>query len=329
MLSEMFDYKPIVFLDEIQLIDKWGKFARRLADSKYRVYISGGNAKMLSSEIATTLGGRYLIEEIYPLSFSEYLERKEIRLTESGIYGNERIQVLKAFDEYFYNGGLPELLLFREKRLWLNSLYQKILFGDLIARYDIRNALAMKMLVKKIAESVRQPISYTRMTNIVSSIGIKIGKSTIIDYVQYLTDTWQVFAVPNYLAKLADRESNKKYYFADNGILNLFLFDGETALLENLVAIELKKKHGDELFFYTKNVEVDFYVLDKQLAVQVCYSLADVETRKREVSALLKMAGHVEIKKMIIITKDEEESFVEDGFSIQVIPVWKWLLANK
>ena len=324
--SEMFDYKPILFLDEIQLIDKWEKFARRLADSKYRVYISGSNAKMLSSEIATTLGGRYLIKEIYPLSFWEFASKKGIEPSENWPYGNERIAIIKAFEEYFYYGGLPELLLFSEKRQWLNSLYQKIFFGDLIARYAIRNSFAMKILVKKLAESVRQPISYSRMANIVSTVGIKIGKSTTIEYVEHLTETWLLFSLPNYVAKLSDRESNRKYYFADNGILNLFLFDGETALLENLVAIELKKKYGDELFFYNKNVEVDFFLPEQQTAIQVCYSLSDPDTRKREINALQQISKYWQISKHLIITKDEEETITEDTIQIEVVPVWKWLL---
>lgn len=323
---EMFNYKPIIFLDEIQLIDKWEKFVRRLADSKYRVYISGSNAKMLSSEIATTLGGRYLIKEIYPLSFWEFAEKKGIELSKNWQYGNERIAIVKAFEEYFYYGGLPELLLFNEKRQWLNSLYQKIFFGDLIAHYEIRNSFAMKILVKKLAESVRQPISYSRMANIVSTIGVKIGKSTIIEYVEHLTETWLLFSLPNYVAKLSDREGNKKYYFADNGILNLFLFDSETALLENLVAIELKKKYSDELFFYNKNIEIDFFLPEHQTAIQVCYSLSDPDTRKREVNALIQISKQWKIIKRLIITKDEEETITEDAIQIKVIPVWKWLL---
>jgi predicted AAA+ superfamily ATPase len=283
---------------------------------------------MLSSEIATTLGGRYLIKEIYPLSFPEFLAKKNVDLNKNWQYGNERIEVIKAFEEYFYYGGLPELLLFKEKRSWLNSLYQKIFFGDLIARYEIRNTFALKILVKKLAESVKQPISYTRMANIVSTVGIKIGKSTIIEYVEHLTETWLIFALPNYVAKLADRESNKKYYFADNGILNLFLFDSETALLENLVAIELKKRYGDELFFYNQNVEVDFFIPEQQIAIQVCYSLNDMETRKREINALFQLSKRLEIKKYQIITKDDDEIVSEQGIDIEIIPVWKWLLAN-
>jgi predicted AAA+ superfamily ATPase len=325
--KEMYNYKPILFLDEIQLIDKWEKFARRLADSKYRVYISGSNAKMLSGEIATTLGGRFLIKEIYPLSFLEFIKNKGINLHENWLYSNERIEVVKSFEEYFNYGGLPELRQIKDKRSWLNSLYQKIFLGDLVARYEIRNAFAMKILVKKLAESVRQAISYTRVSNIINAIGVKAGKATIIEYLEYLTSTWLVFSLENIVAKMADRESNKKYYFADNGILNLFLFDAATALLENLVAVEMKKRYGEELFFYNKNIEVDFVVPEQKIAVQACYSLnRDLETRQREINALSQLSKRFEITEFLIITKDEDEVIRENNIEIRVIPVWKWLL---
>ena len=134
--------------------------------------------------------------------------------------------------------------------------------------------------------------------------------------------------VENVSAKLAEKESNKKYYFSDNGILNLFLIDPIVSLLENLVAIRLQQLYGENVYFYHRGVEVDFYVLDIQLAVQVSYSILDPETRKREITALFKMAAHIEVKDMIIITKDEEEIITSEQGNIRVIPVWKWLLEN-
>ena len=184
----------------------------------------------------------------------------------------------------------------QEKRQWLSSLFNKIFFGDLVARYSIRNDMALKVLIRKLAESVKQPSSFTRLANLVSSTGKKITTDTIIDYLNYLEDTWIMFSLENYASKLADKVSNKKYYFMDNGILSLFLMDPETSLLENLVAVTLKKRYGDDLYFYHRNIEVDFYLDEGHKAIQVSYSLKDPETRKREVNALLKLAenvGHV------------------------------------
>jgi predicted AAA+ superfamily ATPase len=326
--EEMYDCRPIFFLDEIQLVDKWEKFARRLADQKYRVYITGSNAKMLSSEISTTLGGRYMMEEIYPYSFSEFLNASGIDMNEKNAVYKNKINIAKAFDSYFCFGGLPEVSEVNDKRSWLSNLYNKILFGDLIARFQIRNDFALRILVKKLAESVKQPSSYNRLKNIVSAVGKNVSADTIIDYIRYMNDSWLILPFENIDATLADRESNKKYYFIDNGILNLFLLDPNTSLLENMVAIELRKRYGERVYYYNKNVEVDFYIQAEESAVQVCYTLKDADTKQREVNALIKLSGRLPIKEMTIITKDEEGVINTGGHHIAVIPLWKWLLKD-
>lgn len=325
--EELYAYRPIFFLDEIQIVQHWERFARRLADQKYRVYVTGSNAKMLSSEIATTLGGRFIVQNVYPFSFREYLKANNI-MVEPTWYFKNRAEIVRSFSEYFYYGGLPELELVEgaEKRQWLSNLFNKIFFGDLITRYSIRNDLAMKVLIRKLAESVKQPSSFSRLSNIVSSAGAKTTTDTIIDYLEFLQATWLIFSLENYASKLAEKVSNRKYYFIDNGLLNLFLIDPVTSLLENLVAITLRKKYEDELYFYHQNIEVDFYIPAEKLAVQVSYSLKEETTRKREIAALLKMAAVMEVEKLLIITNDEEEVIIENGKEINVIPIWKWLL---
>lgn len=325
--EELYAYRPIFFLDEIQIVQHWERFARRLADQKYRVYVTGSNAKMLSSEIATTLGGRFIVQNVYPFSFRECLKANNI-MVEPTWYFKNRAEIVRSFSEYFYYGGLPELELVEgaEKRQWLSNLFNKIFFGDLITRYSIRNDLAMKVLIRKLAESVKQPSSFSRLSNIVSSAGAKTTTDTIIDYLEFLQATWLIFSLENYASKLAEKVSNRKYYFIDNGLLNLFLIDPVTSLLENLVAITLRKKYEDELYFYHQNIEVDFYIPAEKLAVQVSYSLKEETTRKREITALLKMAAVMEVEKLLIITNDEEEVITENGKEINVIPIWKWLL---
>ena len=325
--EEMYDHKPILFLDEIQIVPNWEKFARRLTDQSYRTYITGSNAKMLSSEIATTLGGRYMIKNVYPFSFKELLFSTGIDSNDKHTIFRFRTEINKTFEVYFRFGGLPEVLKVENKREWLSNLYQKVFFGDLISRYQIRNDFALRVLIRKLAESVKQPSSFNRLANVVSASGKKISTDTVIDYLSYLKESWLIFPVENFAAKLADKELNKKYYFIDNGILNLFLLDPQTSLLENLVAIQLRRLHGEEVYFYHNGVEVDFYIPEIQLAVQVCYNLNDTEiTRKREVNALLKFAKYAEVKKMIIITKEEENIISENGVEIEIIPIWKWLL---
>ncbi len=324
--EEMYGHRPIFFLDEIQNIKGWEKFARRLADTGYRVYITGSNAKMLSSEIATTLGGRYLIKNVYPFSFNEYLSFRKVDMADKNAIYKYRSGIMRSFEEYFYGGGLPETLLMKDKRSWISSLFNKIFFGDLVARHQIRNDFALKLMIRKLAETVKQPTSYNRIANIVSTAGKKISVDTVIDYIAYLRESWLILPFENLSARLSERESNKKYYFVDNGLLGLFLIDANTSLLENIVAISLRKQYEDNVFFYNKNIEVDFVVPDDGLAIQVAYSLADPTTEKRETDALMKFNAIMPMRQLIIITKDEEMVIGKDGTVINVLPVWKWLL---
>ncbi|MBO5182629.1 MAG: ATP-binding protein [Paraprevotella sp.] len=325
--EELFSHTPIFFLDEIQNVTGWEHFARRLADQKYRVYITGSNARMLSMEIAGTLGGRYMIQGVLPYSFKEYLTAGNIRLQKNWMYSPQRTEIVRMFDAYFHFGGLPEVqpIELLMKRQWLNNLYNKIFFGDILARFNIRNTIALKVLIQKLAESVKQPCSFTRLANIVSSTGKKTRVETIADYLEYTAESCLIFSIENYAAKIVEKVSNKKFYFMDNGLLNLFLFDPETSLLENIVAIRLYSQYSD-LCFFNDGFEVDFYLWEHSVAIQVSYSLADANTRNREVDGLCKLARRYDINRMFIITKDEEDTIEANGHTIEVIPVWKWLL---
>jgi predicted AAA+ superfamily ATPase len=324
--EEMYDLKPVFFLDEIQVVEKWEKFARRLADQGYMVYITGSNAKMLSSEIATTLGGRFMIQQIYPFSFPEFLESSGIEINDKNSIYTYKNEISRAFQIYFQYGGLPEHFNLTDKRAWLSNLFQKLFFGDIVTRYQVRNDFALKMLIRKLAESVKQPVSFNRLANIVSSAGKKISTDTVIDYLNHLNESRICFGIENINAKLASKVQNKKYYFSDNGLLNLFLIDPNTTLLENLVAINLQRMYGNEVYYYQNGVEVDFYIPEKSLAIQVCYNLNDDDTRKREVNALLKINKQFGDLKLMIITKDDFDTISIDNMEIEVVPVWRWLL---
>ena len=325
--EEIFEHKPIFMLDEIQLVDGWEKFARRLADHKYLVYITGSNAKMLSKEISTTLGGRYIVQNVFPFSFQEFLKSKDIQLEKQWEY-LDNAHIKRAFNEYFHFGGLPELVLREEpfKRQWLGNLYNKIYFGDLISRYNIRNTAGLKALVRKLAESIKQPQSYNRLANIVSTVAGKVKQETIVDYLEYIKETCMIFSIENIEAKLQDKISNKKYYFIDNGILNLFLLDPETSLLENMVAIYLYETYGEDLYYYNDNIEVDFCLFEHGKAIQVSYSIQDDKTFERETKVLLAYSKRFDCKELFIITMDEEKEINLDGNIIQIIPLWKMLL---
>lgn len=322
--------KPFIFLDEVQRIPHWELFARRLVNEKYTVYITGSNAKMLSEEIATTLGGRFFIQYVYPYSFLEYISAQNIVLSTDWVKStHKRSEVKRMFDSYFFFGGLPEILDYNEKRAMLSSLYQKIYLGDICARYKISDARALGILVKKMAESVKQPISYRRLHHIVESTGSKISLPKVIDYVGHTEDSWLTFSIQNDIARLADKESTKKFYFIDNGLLNLFLFRDETSLLENLVAVELVRRYGkDNVSYYNAGGgEIDFVVPEAKLAIQVSYDLKNEDTLTRELSPLRKFQTAHPDWQCLIITFDTTEAYDGEANEVMAVPIWHWLLS--
>jgi len=323
--------KPMLFLDEIHNIDGWEKFARRMADSKHQVWITGSNAKMLSKEIMTTLGGRFLPVEVYPYSFQEYLRARNVPSDEQAMFSTTgKATVLREYAEYVKWGGLPESVGMATKRNYLSSVFQKIYLGDICTRNKISNPQLLRLMVKKMAESVKQPVSYSRITKILSSVGGKISLPTTSSYIGHCEDAWLILRLHNINASFAERETNCKYYFVDNGLLSLMLVDPTATLLENVVALSLFRRYGhdtdnERVFFYNDNVEIDFYVPEDKLAIQVSYSIADPTTKEREAGALSKFQKVHACDRRVVITYDEE-GVIDDSYGkIEVIPFWKWV----
>lgn len=320
--------KPYFFFDEIQNVEGWEKFVRRLADSKYVINITGSNSKMLSSDIATTLGGRFLVINVYPYSFNEYLIANKFTKS-NNLTTKELSKINNLFNAYLTYGQFPELVNINNKRSYLNNLYQTIYLGDIIARNKINNDFVLRLIIKKIAESVMRPISYTRLFNIIKSSGVDIGKQTVINYVDYIKDALLVFDIKNYASKLIDKETKPKYYFMDTGILGLFDTDNKiSAQMENMVAIELIRRYGKEnVYYFERNTEVDFYVPDASLAIQVSYSIySNPDTYEREVNSLVQFNTYFRNTKLLILTMSETDTFNLINTKIEVKPLWAWLM---
>lgn len=320
--------KPYLFLDEIQNVDGWEKFVRRVADMKYRINITGSNSKMLSKEIASTLGGRFMIVNVFPYSFKEYLSANHIKniiLDQLGT--KKRADIVSQYEQYVMYGAFPELVDIKNKRPFLNNIYQTVYLQDIITRNKITNDFAVRLILKKIAESVTKVLSFNRLTNIVKSAGISIGKQTVINYVGHMLDSYLIFSLQNY----AGKKTPPKYYFIDPGLLGLMLLDCKIAQLENLVAVELVRRYGlDNVYFFENNIEVDFYVPCENLAIQVSMQvLDDVDTLERETRAFVKLNDFIPNTKCLLITNSEETTLNCDGIHIDVIPAWKWLLSNE
>lgn len=288
--------------------------------------ITGSNAKMLSNEINEKLGGRYIAKEVMPFSFKEYLKANKVPQEAYSIKDIGKIN--RLLEQYFTFGGFPESLLFKNKRECVSSIYKKVLYGDIIAHYKIRNENGMKLLIKKIAESIKEDISFTRLQNMITGIGYKLSKDILIDYCTYCKNAFLVFTLENYYAKFVDKHSTPKYYFMDNGLVNLFIDDKKTSLLENIVALQLYRFHKENLYYLKGNsVDIDFYIENEKKAIQVAYTLKDDSTYKREVDNLIAFIKNIKEKHdLIIVTFEEEKIIQKDGYSISVIPLKKFLL---
>lgn len=316
--------KPYLFLDEIQNVDGWEKFVRRVADMKYRINITGSNSKMLSKEIASTLGGRFMIVNVFPYSFKEYLSGNHIEnIMVDQIGTKKRADIVSQYEQYVTYGAFPELVDIKNKRPFLNNIYQTVYLQDIITRNKITNDFAVRLILKKIAESVTKALSFNRLTNIVKSAGISIGKQTVINYVGHMLDSYLIFSLQNY----ASKKTSPKYYFMDTGLLGLMLLDCKTAQLENLVAVELIRRYGFEnVYFFENNIEVDFYIPSENLAIQVSMQvLDDVDTLERETKAFVKLNQFIPDTKCLLVTNSEETKLNCDGIKIDVVPIWKWL----
>lgn len=330
--SELSTQPGYYFFDEIQNVNGWEKFARRLADAGERVWITGSNAKMLSSQIATTLGGRYLVKHVTPYRFDEYLDASGIAHDSNALYSTKaKGSIAGAFDAFYQHGGFPESLRYDSPREYVESVYQKVLLGDIAARNNVRNPDALRVLMKKVAETVCNETSATTLHGMLNALGYKISKATLLDYLAMARESYLLFEVTNVVAKFVEREGNPKRYFSDNGLLNLFLIGKEPALLENEVAVAMLDAFGEGLHYLKspKNgIDVDFYVPEQGLAVQVAYSLSD-SAKPREVGNLVKLANISDSAlRLLIVTKEEERVIEEDGKRIEIKPAWKFLLQD-
>ena len=327
---ELTDEKEIYyFFDEIQIVDGWEHFARRMADQKKHVYITGSNAKMLSSEMETVLGGRYLSKMIMPFSFRESLDYKKIEHDEKALLTTSRAaKIRRGCQEYMMYGGFPEAQLLSNKREYIKSVYEKVLLGDIAEREKVNNKMALRLMIKKIAETVMHEISFNTLAGNVKATGIRTSTDSMIEYASYAENAFLLFRNRNYVSKFAEKESTPRFYFYDNGLLSLFLVDKSSLLLENAVAVYLKRKYGEELYYFKSTqtgIDIDFYLPEESCAVQVAYSLETAENR--EIKSLISFAEKTEgVQRLIIVTNEEERTIIKEDRTIEVIPAYKFLL---
>ena len=323
-----FDY---LFLDEIQNIDGWPLFVNRLLRQRIHLIITGSNAKLLSTELATHLTGRHHKIELFPFSFKDWCSIKEVDYTR--LTTKNKGLLSKAYEEYFRQGGFPELIAGEENpKEYISTLIDNIISQDIKKRYKIRNIDALKRLAHHILNETPTLIVKDTLQNI---IGIK-SERTLGNYLMYLNQTYLISTISKYSSRSRERARNEKSYAIDVAFMDKRenTFSGENLgwRLETIVYLELlRRKAGtvNDIYYYQgRSAEADFVVCDgnKTLAVyQVSYDISNDKTRKREIKGCIAGAKATKCDNLFLITDHESEIIEEDGYTIQVIPIWEWL----
>jgi len=325
------------FFDEIQNIAHWETFIRRVYDSvSSNIFITGSNSQMLSSDIASSLRGRNINIELFPLSFSEYISFKNID-TNYYLADNKAI-LINELNNYLSNGGFPEIINSEFSQKILQDYYYVMLYRDLIERYQIKNAAALKYFLNRLIGNIGKPSSIHKIYNELKSAGYKVSKDSMYQFAEYAESIYLSFKINKFDYSFIKREqSEKKIYFIDNGLINALTYqfsENLGILLENVVFLYLRQKWGESVYFYKNKTECDFVVMDKDKVVdiiQVSYNIEDNDTFKREIRGLENAANYFKLKRGKIITFDQErETFItEQQIEVEVIPAYKYLLSNR
>jgi uncharacterized protein len=320
VFRSMFD-SDVIALDEIQNVPSWERFVRRIHDEGFKVYLTGSNAKLLSSELATHLTGRYIRIELYPFSVWEVFRFRKIDPETQSTAGKASIR--KAFLEYLEQGGFPEYLKYGDQE-FLKRVYDDIIYKDLIVRYGIRNISGFKKLSQYLFTNITGEISYNALKELLGFSSV----ASVREYISYLTEAYLLYEVHKYDASLKRQYiSNKKGYVIDNGLRNTvaFRFSPDTGkLLENLVFLNLKKKY-EEVFFYKtrQNLEVDFYIPARKFLYQVSHDITNEKTKQRELRSLFTAMEEIKVEESFLITTGEESIIKDTSGTIHIVPAWK------
>jgi len=326
------DEKIYLFLDEVQVVQNWEVYVRRVYDNEnIQIYITGSSAKLLSTEIATSLRGRTITYEIFPFSFKEYLEFKNIEIN---LNSSKSLSFINnELNNYLFDGGFAETIDEDKSisRKILSDYLELIVYKDIVDRYNITNRSLLKSLNKYCFTNIATLVSFTKLYNEFKSQGFKLSKDTIFNYLSHLEDAYAIFTLPIYRNSVKEEQRNpKKIYAIDNGFKKIYDYaiDKDVSkLYENIVYLHLRRQTKD-LYYFKQNHEVDFYarVEGKEYLVNVSYIIENEKTRKRELDGLLEAMDYFNLDESYLITKDEESVVEIENKKIYIEPLYNFLL---
>jgi hypothetical protein len=324
-----------LFLDEVQRIEGWDKFVRRVLDTeRLSVWVTGSSSKLLGSEIATALRGRSLNTEIFPFSFREFLRFHHVALPKTGRFGSKTRATLQHMaDEYLRKGGFPEVQNLDDdlRRQVLTNYMDVVILRDVVERYSIHNTVVLRALLRHILGAPAGKFSINRFYNTLRSQGIACTKNNLYEYLDALTDAYLVYPIEFHSRSVKARQVNpRKVYVVDPGLLDassVMMTADRGAFLENLVFMHLRRKGLLPGYYVTgSGKEVDFVLTEGERPaelIQVAWTMQHNAVAARELQALEEGLSELKLKHGTVVTFLEEDSSRED---IKVVPVWKWLL---
>lgn len=331
MLDDVYPGYEYLLLDEVQNLDAWDLWVSELYRQGKNLVITGSNAKMLSSEMATVLTGKYLQVEMLPFSLEEFFDWNKIDLHK--LHPEQQTDASVLTDDYLRYGGYPEVVASRQlARSYLDILFDSIVWKDVAKRHNVRNITDLNNLAMYLVSNFCNPLT---ANNLVEEIGFS-SVNTAKKFMDYLHEPYLFYYLPRYDNKLKRmKKAPRKVYVVDNGFVAAKAFslsDNLGRLLENQVFIELIRRGYDtekSLFYYRSrnDKEVDF-VLRKgsriESLIQVCYDMSSPKTEKREVDGLAECAGELKCDHLVVVTNREERIIEKKGYKIQVVPIGKF-----
>lgn len=327
-LDDVYPGYEYLLLDEVQNLPDWDLWVSELYRMGKNMVITGSNAKMLSSEMATVLTGKYIQVEMLPFSLEEFFDWNKLEL--HGLREENKTDASVLIDDYLRNGGYPEVVASRQlTRSYLDTLFDSIVWKDVAKRHNVRNITDLNDLALYLVSNFCNPLSANELTEELGFSSVNTTKK----YLDYLHEPYLFYYLPRYNNKLRlMKKAPRKVYVVDNGFVEAKAFslsDNLGRLLENQVFVELIRRgyNTDKTIFYYRSrndKEVDFVLRNgphiTQL-VQVCYDLGSPKTEKREVDALLECAGELNCDNLLIVTNAEQRTIEKNGYRIDVVPI--------